>query len=91
MFSNNIEIRNTDSHPIYDMKTKRRINFSKDVIIKNKVWIGSGVRILKGVIIEEGNVIGQNAIISKSILDKDSVIVGNGKIVRNEIEWKRDF
>lgn len=88
MFSNNIEIRNTDSHPIYDLETDERINLEKDVEIKDKVWIGSGVRILKGVTIEEGNVIGQNSFLTKSILEKNCVIVENGRIIRKRIRWE---
>lgn len=91
LFAHDIELRNTDSHPIYDMRTNKRINYSKDVIIKNRVWLASGVRILKGVVIEEGNVIGQQAVISKSIERKNCIVVENGKIVKENIKWERDF
>lgn len=36
-------------------------------MIKDKVWIGQGAKILKGVTIESGNVIGLNSIITKYI------------------------
>lgn len=91
LFAHDIELRNTDSHPIYDINTNKRINYSKDVIIKDRVWITSGVRILKGVTIEEGNVIGQQAVISKSILKRNCIIVNNGKIIKENIKWERDF
>ncbi|AVQ27020.1 hypothetical protein C4N20_02580 [Fusobacterium ulcerans] len=91
LLSYNIEIRNTDSHPIYELKTGKRINQSKDVVIKDKVWIGQGAKILKGVTIESGNVIGLNSIITKNILNKNSIVVGNNKIVRKDIIWKKDF
>ena len=91
LLSYDIEIRNTDSHPIYDIKIGNRLNKSEDVIVKDKVWIGSGVRILKGVIIEEGNIIGQRAIVTKSIIEKNSIIVGNNKIIKNNVRWEKEF
>ena len=91
LISHDVEIRNTDSHPIYEIATNKRINYSKNVILKNRVWLGSGVRILKGVVIEEGNIIGQQSIISKSILEKNCICVGNGRIIKKNIKWEKEF
>lgn len=91
MFAYNIEIRNTDGHPIYDLNTGERINPNKDIIIKDRVWIGQGAKILKGVTIESDNVIGLGSLITKSILNKNSIVVGNNKTVRKNIVWKKDF
>lgn len=91
LFSYDIEIRNTDSHPIYDMVTKKRLNFSRDVIIDDKVWLGAGVKVLKGVYIGKGNIVGQQSIITKSIMERNSIIVGNNKIIKNNVRWEKEF
>ncbi|MBP2659028.1 MAG: hypothetical protein H6Q69_2060 [Firmicutes bacterium] len=41
MFSHDVHIRNGDSHSIIDLQTKKRINFSKDIIIGDHVWIAA--------------------------------------------------
>ncbi len=48
MISYDTEIRNTDSHMIYDLETKERINYGKEIEIGNNVWIGTRAIILKG-------------------------------------------
>lgn len=91
MFSYGIEIRNTDSHPIYDSNGSL-INEGKEIIIKDRVWVGTGVTILKGCIIEEGCIIGAKSLVSKSILKPKSIAAGiPAKILRENITWKREF
>lgn len=46
------------------------------VTIKDKVWIGFGVSILKGVTVGEGAVIGANAVVTKSV-PPYCVVAGN--------------
>lgn len=88
LFSYNIDLRNTDSHEIYENGVI--INKGKKVVIKDKVWIGEGVSILKGVTINEGNIIGAGTVITKSVLEKNVIIAGNpAKIVRRNIEWRK--
>lgn len=72
------------------METNKRINRGKYVIIENNVWLGSGVTILKGVTIKSGSIIGRNALITKNI-EKNSIAVGNGKIIKRNIRWERNF
>lgn len=44
-----------------------RSNEPKEVIIKDNVWIGEGVKILKGVCIGENSLIGAGSVVTKSI------------------------
>lgn len=88
MFSYNIDLRNTDSHQIY--KDSVLINQGKKVVIKDRVWVGAGVNILKGVFINSNNIIGAGSLINKSIFEKNVIIAGNpARVIKKDIEWKR--
>ena len=57
MVSKDVSIRTGDSHSIIDLKTKKRINFGKDVVIGNHVWLGLNTSILKGVRIGNNSIV----------------------------------
>lgn len=44
MFSHDIVVRTSDSHSIYDIHTKERLNFGKSVIIEDDCWIAPPFR-----------------------------------------------
>ncbi|MFV1974765.1 MAG: hypothetical protein ACC651_03415 [Candidatus Scalindua sp.] len=46
---------------------------TKGIVIKNNVWIGTGVRILDGVTIGEGAIIGANAVVNRDVAAGDIV------------------
>ena len=66
MFSNNIIVRTSDSHPIYN-KEEKRINEPKSVFIGNHVWIAPNSKIMKGAHIGNNSIIGSNTIVTKDI------------------------
>ena len=87
MLSNNIIVRTSDDHGIFDLTTKKRINEAKDVRIGNHVWIAPNSRVYKGAIIEDGAVVGSNTLVTKSV-PKNSLAVGMpARIVKENIEW----
>ena len=89
MFARNIQIRTGDNHAIY--KNKQRINKGGDILIKEHVWIGDSVKIMKGVTIESGCIIGHSSIVTKSLETPNSIYAGiPAKIINENIEWKRD-
>jgi len=65
MFSYDVEIRNTDSHKIYDKNTNKRINEGDIVSIGNHVWLGMRAIILKGVNIEDNSIVAGGSIVTK--------------------------
>lgn len=46
---------------------KKRVHYSKKVIIKDGVWICSGSIILPGVTIEEGSIIAAGSVVNKNV------------------------
>src|SRR5699024_3038007 len=88
MFSFNCWIRNSDVHLIYD-ENNNRINYSKNIIIGDHVWVGQNVSILKGSYVGSGSVIGLGSVITKKITSND-IYAGNPcKRVRENIIWNR--
>lgn len=89
MFSNGINILNSDMHAIFD-STGKCINQGKDVVIGDHCWIGQNVQILKGVFLADGTIVGAQSVVTKSNLSSNSIIVGNpGKIIKTDVSWSR--
>lgn len=87
MFSNNIIIRTSDAHTIYDLQTNERLNPAKDIIIGNHVWIAPNSRIMKGAVIEDGVVVGSNTMVTKHIPSNVLVVGMPARIVKENIGW----
>ncbi|MEM9160901.1 MAG: acyltransferase [Verrucomicrobiota bacterium] len=87
LFSTRIDIRTTDSHPIFD-SDGNRINPDRDVHIGNCVWIGRGASILKGSEIGDGSVIGSMSLVSGDIPNRVIAAGVPAKPIRNDITWK---
>lgn len=91
LFAKNIDLWATDSHPIYMInRTDSPINPSKDVILKDHVWVGEKSCILKGTTINSNSIVGMGAVVTKDI-PENTVVAGNpAKIVKQGITWKRE-
>lgn len=87
MLSNNIIVRTSDAHGIFDMETKQRLNEAKDVTIGEHVWIAPNSRIMKGAVIEDGAVIGSNTMVSKHIPANSLAVGMPAKVVKENILW----
>lgn len=91
MFSNDVEIRNGDSHPILDKETGKRTNNAALVTIGDHVWITAHVRVLKGVIIHDGSIMGDSSVVSAKFRESNSVYAGiPARLVKSNIMWERD-
>lgn len=91
MFSNDIQLRTTDSHSIISLNGKR-INYAKDIEIGRHCWIGMGAIILKGVEIEDNTVVAAGSVCTKKIEEENIILAGNpAKIVKRNINWDRRF
>lgn len=90
MFSNDIEIRNGDSHAIIDMENGLRTNKAQTVTIGNHVWLTAHCRVLKGSYIPDDCIIGNSAIVA-GCLKKSHAIYGGSplRILKENKTWDR--
>lgn len=58
MLSWNIHIFASDSHTIYDAKTKKLLNWGKEIIIGDNVWVAMDCTVLKNSFIAKNCVVG---------------------------------
>lgn len=87
MFSNNIIVRNHDSHKVINSTTNVIENSSKEIILGNHVWVGQNVTILKGVKIGDNSIIAMGSVVTKSCED-GCIMAGNpAKKVKDNISW----
>ena len=90
MLANDIDIRTGDSHSIISNDSGKRINIAQDVSLKDHVWVGAHVRILKGVTVGEGSIIATSSVVSRSV--PASVVSGGvpNKTIKNNVRWDRE-
>ena len=90
MFANNVIVRTSDSHPIYDIETNKRLNSASSVKIGNHVWIAPRSIIMKKADISDGSIVGSNTMVNKYI-PKNVLVVGMPpKIVKQGVKWTRE-
>lgn len=91
LFSDEIIIRNHDSHHIFDRNTGKRINYPGSIKIGNHVWVGHGATLLGNAEIGDNSIVGARAVTS-SKFPKEVVIAGNpAKVIRRDVCWARDL
>lgn len=89
MLAQKIDVRTGDSHSIIDIVTKKRINFAKNVVIGDHVWIASDVKVLKGVSIGSHSIIATGSIVTKSIPENVVAAGSPAVVIRNNVTWDR--
>lgn len=90
MLSEDVEIRSSDSHSIFDTVTKKRINRAKLIIIGNHVWITAHVRILKGTTIASNSIIGNSSVLCGHYDVPNSLYVGNPcRKMKESVDWSK--
>lgn len=91
MFSNDIQIRSSDSHSIVDLDGKR-LNQAKDIKIGNHCWLGLGCLLLKGTEISDFTVVAAGSICTKKYIEPNVILAGNpAQIVKRNVNWDRKF
>jgi acetyltransferase-like isoleucine patch superfamily enzyme len=89
MFARGIEIRADDAHPIYDVRTSKRLNPSQPIVVGDHVWIAKDAVIMGGVTIGNGSVVGFRSILTKSIPNNCIAAGAPARVVKRNIAWER--
>lgn len=89
MFARGIEIRADDVHPIYDVRTSKRLNPSQPIVVGDHVWIAKDAVIMGGVTIGNGSVVGFRSILTKSIPNNCIAAGAPARVVKRDIAWER--
>jgi acetyltransferase-like isoleucine patch superfamily enzyme len=90
MLSYGIDIRSGDSHSIIDLVSNTIINYAKNVIIEEHVWIGARVQVLKGVSISSGSIIGAGAVVTKSIPGNSLAVGVPATVKKSNVTWIKE-
>jgi acetyltransferase-like isoleucine patch superfamily enzyme len=89
MFASGNQVRADDGHPIFNVRTGKRVNWSRDITIGPHVWVGANVAILAGSEIGEGSVVALGAVVRGRF--PNNCIIGGvpARILRRDIAWER--
>ncbi|MFD4762898.1 acyltransferase [Streptomyces sp. NPDC058439] len=89
MFAKNIEVRGDDTHPIFDVRTEKRVNPSQSIVVGEHVWIAKHAVVMGGVTIGNGSVIGFRSIVTSNIPNNCIAVGAPARVVRRNIAWER--
>lgn len=90
MFSWGIYLFASDTHTIYDAKTKKLLNWGKEIIIGDNVWVAMDCTVLKNSFIAKNCVVGASAVVAGKFTEENCVIAGNpAKVVKRGVAWDR--
>lgn len=89
MIASHNQIRSDDGHPIFDVRTGKRVNLAQDITIGDHVWLALGATVLAGGTIGEGSVIGYGAIVTGKIPNNCIAVGMPARVVRRDIAWER--
>ena len=83
-----IDLRTGDSHSILDAATGQRLNYARDVVLEDHVWIAAHCSVLKGVRLRKNSVVATRSVLTKSF-DQAGIIVGGNpaRLLRENITW----
>ena len=90
MFSEDVEIRNGDSHSIIDAVSGKRLNKAQSVIIKEHVWLTAHVRVLKGAVIPSNSIVGNSSVVTSKFEKENALYSGVPcRFLKEGINWDR--
>lgn len=88
LFSNDITFRTGDSHVITDL-VDNRINYGRDIIIGDHVWVGQQVVILKGANVGADTIVGTRSLVTNGEYPANVVLAGApAKVVKEKVTWR---
>jgi len=87
LFSQETELRTTDSHKVFDADC-RRINADADVSVGDRVWLSRGVVVLKGVTVGADTVVGMRSLVTKSLPPSSLAVGVPVRVIRSGVFWQ---
>ena len=92
MCSDGVMILANDGHPIVDAQTGEVLNEGGTIEIGNHVWLGRKSIICKNTKIADNSIVGTRAVVTKEFNEENVALAGiPAKIVKQNINWKREF
>ena len=76
LFADSISLTTSDSHKIFDLESGARLNPAKDIYVGRRVWIGTGVRLLKGTHVSDDSVCAAGSIINDKFNSANVILAG---------------
>jgi acetyltransferase-like isoleucine patch superfamily enzyme len=89
MFASDNAVRADDGHPIFDVRTGKRVNPSRSITIGNHVWLGAGAAVLGGAKVGDGSVIGYAGVVTRNIPNNCIAVGVPARVVRRHTAWER--
>lgn len=89
MFASENQVRADDGHPIFDVRTGRRVNVSRSITIGDHVWLGRMATVLGGASIGRGTVIGYASVVTRAIPNNCIAAGVPAKVIRRDTAWER--
>ncbi|GAA3768294.1 hypothetical protein GCM10022240_20940 [Microbacterium kribbense] len=89
MFATANQVRADDGHPIFDVRSGKRVNKARSIRIGDHVWLAYGAMVLAGATIGEGSVIGAGSIVTRRIPNNVIAVGSPATVVRKDIAWER--
>jgi acetyltransferase-like isoleucine patch superfamily enzyme len=89
MFASENQVRADDGHPIFDVRTGKRVNVARSIRIGNHVWLGRMATVLGGAEIGDGSVIGYGSIVTKRIPNNCVAAGMPARVIRRDVAWER--
>lgn len=87
LFAEGISMMSSDFHSIYDLTSRRRVNPARNIVIGPRVWIGSGVLVLKGSQIGHGAIIGARAVVAGKVPEFCAAAGNPLRVLRRNVTW----
>jgi hypothetical protein len=89
MIAADVQLRCDDGHPIFDVRTGKRVNVSRSISVGDHVWLGLRSVVLGGVEIGSGSVVGVGSIVTRDVPNNVVAAGSPAKPVRRDIAWER--
>jgi acetyltransferase-like isoleucine patch superfamily enzyme len=81
-----VDIIDADSHKLVDENNTDKKN--QEIEIRDNVWIGHGVSVLKGVTIGEGSVIASRSLVNSDVPSNSLAAGIPTEVIEEDVEWE---